>query len=170
MSPLKKGIFGFTRTLIVCPASLKQQWKREIEHFSSEKALVVQGPPDEREQLYKTAKEHFLIVNYETILRDQVILNKTGIDFLILDEAQRVKNYEAQTNAAVNRLEAKHTLIITGTPIENRLIDIYSIVNILDPHFFGPLWEFSYQHCLRFNQTSNAAVEHANGLRLHLPD
>lgn len=144
----KKEIFGFTRTLIVCPASLKQQWKREIEHFSSEKALVVQGPPDEREQLYKTAKEHFLIVNYETILRDQVILNKTGIDFLILDEAQRVKNYEAQTNAAVNRLEAKHTLIITGTPIENRLIDIYSIVNILDPHFFGPLWEFSYQHCL----------------------
>lgn len=45
----KKEIFGFTRTLIVCPASLKQQWQREIEHFSSEKALVVQGPPDERE-------------------------------------------------------------------------------------------------------------------------
>lgn len=69
----KKEIFGFTRTLIVCPASLKQQWKREIEHFSSEKALVVQGPPDEREKQYKTAKEHFIIVNYETILRDNNI-------------------------------------------------------------------------------------------------
>ncbi|MFA9388399.1 MAG: DEAD/DEAH box helicase [Prolixibacteraceae bacterium] len=144
----KKEIFGFERTLIVCPASLKQQWKKEIEKFSDEKAVVIQGFPEEREKLYQTASEHFFIVNYETVLRDHVALNKAGIDFLILDEAQRVKNFEAQTNSAVNRLQTKHVLIITGTPIENKLIDIFSIVNILDPHFLGPLWEFSYQHCL----------------------
>lgn len=144
----KKEIFDFRHTLIVCPASLKQQWKKEIEKFSSEKALVVQGPPHEREHQYLTATEYFIIVNYETVLRDQVVLNKAGIDFLVLDEAQRVKNFEAQTYSAVNRLQAKHILVITGTPIENRLIDIFSIVSILDPHFFGPLWEFSYQHCL----------------------
>ncbi len=144
----KKEIFDFKRTLIVCPASLKQQWKKEIEKFSSEKALVIQGTPHERERQYHTAKEHFLVVNYETVLRDHVAINKAGIDFLILDEAQKVKNYEAQTHSAVNRLNFKHVLIITGTPIENRLIDIFSIVNILDPHFLGPLWEFSYQHCL----------------------
>jgi SNF2 family DNA or RNA helicase len=144
----KKEIFGFERTLIVCPASLKQQWKKEIEKFSNEKALVIQGPPEEREKQYQTSTEYFLIVNYETVLRDHVALNKVGIDFLILDEAQRVKNFEAQTNSAVNRLQNKHVLIITGTPIENKLIDIFSIVNILDPHFLGPLWEFSYQHCL----------------------
>jgi SNF2 family DNA or RNA helicase len=45
-------------------------------------------------------------------------------------------------------LQSKHTLVITGTPIENRLIDLFSIVSVLDPYFFGPLWEFSYQHCL----------------------
>lgn len=144
----KKEIFDFKRTLIVCPASLKQQWKKEIEKFSSEKALVIQGAPHERERQYQTANEHFLIVNYETVLRDHLAINKAGIDFLILDEAQKVKNYEAQTHSAVNRLNFKHVLIITGTPIENRLIDIFSIVNILDPHFLGPLWEFSYQHCL----------------------
>lgn len=144
----KKEIFDFKRTLIVCPASLKQQWKKEIEKFSSEEALVIQGTPPERERQYQTANKHFLIVNYETVLRDHVAINKAGIDFLILDEAQKVKNYEAQTHSAVNRLNFKHVLIITGTPIENRLIDIFSIVNILDPHFLGPLWEFSYQHCL----------------------
>ena len=144
----KKEIFGFQRTLIVCPASLKQQWKKEIEKFSEEKALVVQGSPDEREQQYLTATEHFFIINYETVLRDHVALNKAGIDFMILDEAQRVKNFEAQTNSAVNRLKTKHVLVITGTPIENKLIDIFTIVNILDPYFLGPLWEFSYQHCL----------------------
>jgi len=70
------------------------------------------------------------------------------MDFLILDEAQRVKNYETKTASSIKRLQPKHTLIITGTPIENRLIDIFSVVSVLDPYFFGPLWEFSYQHCL----------------------
>ncbi|MCK5703934.1 MAG: DEAD/DEAH box helicase, partial [Cyclobacteriaceae bacterium] len=56
--------------------------------------------------------------------------------------------FETKTAAAVKRLNAKHVLVITGTPIENKLIDIYSIMSILDSHFFGPLWEFSYQHCL----------------------
>lgn len=70
------------------------------------------------------------------------------MDFMILDEAQRVKNYATKTSAAIKRLTPKHTLVITGTPIENRLIDLYSIINLLDPDFLGPLWEFSYQHCL----------------------
>ena len=70
------------------------------------------------------------------------------MDFLILDEAQRIKNFETKTASAIKRLQVKHTLVITGTPIENRLIDIFSIVSTIDPYFFGPLWEFSYQHCL----------------------
>ena len=81
-------------------------------------------------------------------MRDQRAINKAGIDFLILDEAQRAKNYETKTAASLKRVEARHKLAITGTPIENRLIDIFSVMGILDPQFFGPLWEFSYQHCL----------------------
>lgn len=145
---LKKEIFGFTKTLVVCPASLKEQWKKEVEKFSDEKAMVVQGTPDERAALYKDGQHYFFIINYETVLRDQVAINKAGIDFLILDEVQRAKNYETKTASSLKRIESKHTLAITGTPIENRLIDIFSIMSILDPRFFGPLWEFSYQHCL----------------------
>jgi SNF2 family DNA or RNA helicase len=145
---LKKRIFGFSKTLVVCPATLKSQWKKEIEKFTNEKALVVNGTPEERERQYLDDGYFFYIVNYETILRDSLAINKAGLDFLILDEAQRVKNFETKTSSAIRRLQAKHTLVITGTPIENRLIDIFSIVGTLDPYFFGPLWEFSYQHCL----------------------
>jgi SNF2 family DNA or RNA helicase len=145
---LKKQIFGFSKALIVCPASLKSQWKKEIEKFSDERVLIVDGTPQQRERLYNDRETYFLIVNYETILRDASAINRAGLDFLILDEAQRVKNFETKTASAVKRLNSKHTLVITGTPIENKLIDIFSIMSFLNPRFFGPLWEFSYQHCL----------------------
>ncbi len=145
---LKKGIFDFRKTLVVCPASLKEQWKKEIEKFSGEKALVIEGAPEEREKQYQNKEHFFFIVNYETILRDQIAINKASFDFLILDEAQRIKNFETKTAASISRLQFKHVLVITGTPIENRLIDIFSLISAINPYFFGPLWEFSYQHCL----------------------
>ena len=145
---MKKQVFDFGKTLVVCPATLKSQWKKEIERFSNEKALIVNGSPKEREAQYLSDAYYFFIVNYETIMRDSQAINRAGIDFLILDEAQRIKNFETKTASSVKRLQPKHTLVITGTPIENRLIDIYSVISALDPYFFGPLWEFSYQHCL----------------------
>lgn len=144
----KKHFLGFNRILVICPATLKSQWKKEIEKFTDEKALVVQGSREERKEQYKVENYSFFIVNYEMVLRDSQIINSAGFDFLILDEAQKIKNYETKTSSAIKRLNPKHTLVITGTPIENRLIDIFSIMNVLDPAFFGPLWEFSYQHCL----------------------
>jgi SNF2 family DNA or RNA helicase len=144
----KKNIFDLDRTLVVCPASLKYQWKEEIERFSDSKAIVIEGTPEERQELYSDKQAFFFIVNYETVLRDKKIISDVGFDFLILDEAQKVKNYETKTWRAIKSVEAKHKLVITGTPIENHLIDIFSIMSILDPEFLGPLWEFSYQHCL----------------------
>lgn len=152
---LKKEIFGFTKTLVVCPASLKQQWKSEIEKFTDENAILISGNPDERERQYKDESAFFFIVNYETVLRDHQSLNRAGFDILILDEAQRAKNFETLTASSLKRLDVKHKIVITGTPIENRLIDIFSIMSILDPEFFGPLWEFSYQHCLFDNEKPN---------------
>jgi SNF2 family DNA or RNA helicase len=144
---LKKQLFGFRKALIVCPATLKAQWKKEIEKFSGEKALILSGLPEQREQQYLSGEYYFFIVNYETVLRDSQAINRADFDFLILDEAQKIKNYETKTASAVKRLKTKHKLVITGTPIENRLIDIYSIVNTIDPRYLGPLWEFSWQHC-----------------------
>ena len=143
----KKQLFHFKKTLIICPASLKSQWKSEIEKFSNEKAIIVEGFPDERVELYNSKDAFFYIINYETTLRDVLAINNADFDFLILDEAQRIKNFETITANAVKSLKKKHGLVITGTPIENKLVDVYSIVDFVSPGFLSPLWEFSYQHC-----------------------
>ncbi len=157
ISLLKKQIFDFGKCLIVCPASLKHQWKKEIEKFSDEVALVVQGFPNERAEQYINVDHYFFIINYETVLRDSLAINNAGFDFIILDEAQRIKNYETKTASAIQRLKKKHGLVLTGTPIENKLIDLYSIMLFLDRNFLTPLWEFSYQHCL-FDQVSKNKI------------
>lgn len=153
----KKKIFNFKRTLIVCPASLKHQWKKEIEKFTNEKAVIVEGLPADREKLYETSNAYFLIVNYETILRDSVAINNQEVDFIILDEAQRIKNYTTKTANSIKSLKKNHSLVITGTPIENRLVDLFSIVGFIDPYFLAPLWEFSYQHCF-FDSTQKNKI------------
>lgn len=159
---LKKRIFNFERTLIICPASLKAQWKAEIEKFSNEKAIVVEGVPDIRMEIYRDTDAHFIIINYETVLRDFNVINKYAADFIILDEAQRIKNYDTKTAQAIKQLKKKHALVITGTPIENRLIDLYSIVQFVDPYFLAPLWEFSYQHCYFDNKMQNKIIGYYN--------
>ncbi|WP_050813299.1 DEAD/DEAH box helicase [Aquimarina agarivorans] len=145
---LKKDIFDFSKVLVICPASVKHQWKKEIEKFTHESACVIEGIPKERKIMYEKEPSFFHIINYETVLRDLGAINKTGYDFVILDEAQKIKNYETKTSNAVKSIQKKHALVITGTPLENKLLDLYSIVLFLDTKLLTPLWEFSYQHCI----------------------
>jgi len=154
---LKKKYFGFRKCLIICPASLKEQWKREIEKFSREKAIVIEGIPKERSALYLKSDAYFVITNYESVLRDLRDINKMVPDFVILDEAQRIKNFSTITAQNIKRIQKKHALAITGTPIENRLTDLYSIMQFVEPDLLTPLWEFSYQHCL-FDETKKDKI------------
>lgn len=164
---LKKQLFGFKRTLIVCPASLKEQWKNEIEKFSSEKAVVAEGFPEERAEIYKSKDAFFVIVNYETVLRDLRDINRMAPDFVVLDEAQRIKNFSTITARHVKKIKRKHALVITGTPIENKLIDLYSIVDFVDPYFLSPLWEFSQQHCYFDTESQMKITGYYNLQQLH---
>ncbi|GAB4334935.1 MAG: hypothetical protein OHK0038_12410 [Flammeovirgaceae bacterium] len=158
----KKDIFGIKKTLVVCPATVKQQWANEIKKFTNEKSEIISGLPSQREKRYQESDAFFLIVNYETILRDVNAINKADVDFIILDEAQKIKNFHTKTSTAINSLKKKHALVITGTPIENRLIDLYSLVYFLDPYFLSPLWEFSYQHCLFDENSPNKITGYYN--------
>lgn len=154
---IKKKIFGFKKTLIVCPASLKEQWKQEIARFCDEEAVIADGLPIERGNIYSKSGAYFIIVNYETVMRDLKAINRMDTDFIILDEAQKIKNFSTITAQCIKKLQKKHALVITGTPIENRLIDLYSIVQFIDPAFLSPLWEFSYQHCY-FDENKNDKI------------
>jgi ERCC4-related helicase len=166
VATLKKDIYNLRRTLVICPASLKYQWKGEIERFSHEKAVIVEGFRDDRRKIYRTASAYFLIANYEAVLRDITTIINNPPDMIILDEAQRIKNYDTKTSHAVKSIPKKHALVISGTPLENRLLDLYSIMNFIDPEVLSPQWEFSMNHCYFDKEKKNKITGYYNLQRL----
>jgi len=142
---LLKELRGISRVLVVTPASLKHQWLREIKRFTSLTAEVIQGPSAKRELLYATPS-FFTLVNYELLLRDQQVYERLAPDLVILDEAQRVKNWRTKTAQAVKRLRSRYAFVLTGTPIENNLDELYSVLQTLDARLLGPLWQFNERY------------------------
>ena len=133
------------RALVVCPASLKRQWQREIERFTelpSGSAVVIGGPREDRRRQYADPPP-VLITSYELCRTDEEDIRALAPDLLVLDEAQRIKNWRTKTADVVKRIPSRHAFVLTGTPLENRLDDLYSLVQVVDPHLFGPLWRFN---------------------------
>lgn len=159
---LKKDVFDIKRTLVICPASLKYQWKKEIERFTDEEAVIVEGTRKQRQLIYRKSGAFFLIANYEAVMRDITTIWKSPPDMMILDEAQRIKNYDTKTSYAVKSIPKKHALVITGTPLENRLLDLYSIMNFIDPEILAPQWEFSMNHCYFDKSAKNRITGYFN--------
>ena len=137
--------FGIEGALIVCPASLKYQWQQEIEKFCGRSALVLEGLAPVRRDLYG-AEAFFKIVNYELVYRDLDVIADLAPDLVILDEAQRIKNWQTRTAQNVKRIESDYALVLTGTPLENRLEELHSIVEFVDRHRLGPLFRFLDGH------------------------
>ncbi len=143
---LKSRIFGFEKVLVVSPASLKDQWKREIEKFTSQPAVIIAGGRKRRQELYASNGTLFKITNYEAVLRDVLAIARWRPDLVILDEAQRIKNFESKTHRALLSIPRNHSLVITGTPLENKLEDLYSVVQFSDRTLLTPLWAFAANH------------------------
>ena len=130
------------RVLVVCPASLKLQWAREIQRFAGIEAQVVQGPAEARMVQYRNGNG-FFVINYELVLRDLPVINQTlAPDLLVLDEAQRIKNWRTKLATAVKQIPSRYAFVLSGTPLENRLEDLYSLMQVVDPHVLGPLWRY----------------------------
>lgn len=130
------------KVLIISPASLKQQWAREISKFTDLTSQVVQGPPPERGVQYRRNCD-FFIINYELILRDLSTINETlRPDLIILDEAQRIKNWRTKIASAVKLIPSRFAFVLSGTPLENRLEELYSLMQVVDPKILGPLWRY----------------------------
>ncbi|MBT4288689.1 MAG: DEAD/DEAH box helicase, partial [Deltaproteobacteria bacterium] len=162
LSILKKEAFGFQKILVITLASLKEQWKREIEKFTSETALIIAGNPIQRKKNYLYDDGFFKITNYEAVLRDVDIITEFNPDLIILDEAQRIKNFETKTADAVKSLPRKHAMVLTGTPLENKLEDVYSIVQFLDPYILTPLWKFAADHFMLSQEKSGQIMGYRN--------
>jgi len=145
--------FGAQRALIVCPASLKYQWKSEIEKFCGRSATVVEGLSHTRRALY-AGDSFYKIVNYDVVHRDLKALEELAPDVVILDEAQRIKNWRTRRAQSVKRIAAPYAIVLTGTPLENRLEELHSIVEFVDRYRLGPLFSFLQAHQVTDGETS----------------
>ncbi len=131
---------GVRKVLVVCPASLKHQWAREVEKFTSHPVQIIQGAIENRFVQYR-ADALFFIVNYELTVRDLSVINdKLNPDLVILDEAQRIKNWRTKIASTIKLITSRYVFVLSGTPLENRLEDLYSLLQVVDARVLGPLW------------------------------
>lgn len=133
------------RVLVVAPASVKYQWEGEIKRFTGRAVQVIDGDTQDRDAQYATPT-FYRLVNYEQVVRDRDSINGWKPDVIVLDEAQRIKNWESKTSRAVKKLESRYAMVLTGTPLENRLEELYSIVQFVDERRFGPAYQFLHDH------------------------
>ncbi len=134
--------------LIVCPTSLKYQWKKEIERFTDAKAIVIEGNHLVRKQMYE-AEEFYKIISYNSVCNDIKILKSLYTDFLIMDEVQRLKNWNTQIAKTARRIESEYAVLLSGTPLENKLEELYSITQFVDQYCLGPYYQFVDQTVLK---------------------
>jgi len=144
------------RVLVVAPGYLKNGWRREIEHWTNQFAVVCNGDRAKREsaiELFKDSPETpYLIVNYEMI-REKVqsggypqLLNMEW-DVVLFDEAHRLKGRDSQWVIGAKKLKAKRKYLLTGNPIANRPDEVWQLLNILDPNRFTSYWAFVEYFC-----------------------
>lgn len=132
---------GISRVLVVCPASLKSQWRNEIHRFCDRSTQLIFGNGAERVEQYHS-DAFFTICNYEQVLADITAIETVSWDLVILDEGQRIKNWESKTSRTIRQIESPFRLVLSGTPLENRLGELYTITKFVDPNLLGPAYQF----------------------------
>ena len=115
---------GIERVLVIAPASVKYQWKTEIERFTGLPVQVIDGLLPQRKRLY-AAPSFFNLTSYELVLRDLEHMQALRPDLIILDEAQRIRNWATATARTIKQLKSRYAFVLTGTPLENKLEELY---------------------------------------------
>ncbi|MBE9162214.1 DEAD/DEAH box helicase [Tychonema sp. LEGE 06208] len=128
-------------TLLVCPTSVLGNWEREVKKFGPTlKVLLHHGDKRAKGKAFAAAikGKHLIITSYALVFRDAKEIQSTKWQGLVLDEAQNIKNSEAKQSQAVRQIEADFRIALTGTPVENRLQELWSILEFLNPGYLGP--------------------------------
>ena len=140
--------FGVSRALIVCPTSLKYQWKSEMERFCGRSPRVLAGGRAQRQKDF-AIDDFCKITNYEKLQPDLDLIGAWAPELVIVDEAQRIKNWNTIAARALKRIDSPYAIVLTGTPLENKLEELISIVQFVDQHRLGPTWKMLYEHQVR---------------------
>jgi len=134
------------RALIVAPTSVVTNWHRELERFGPSLKVALWHGAARKGQKDELSEANVIITSYALLRRDVELLNGLPLDYAILDEAQAIKNPLSATAHAAKSLLARNRLALTGTPIENRLSEIWSIFDYVSPGLLGPLAKFEERY------------------------
>jgi SNF2 family DNA or RNA helicase len=145
IAELLTKLADISRVLVVCPASLKSQWRAEIQRFSGRSVQLVMGTGEERIAQY-SSETFFTICNYEQVLRDLSAVESVPWDLIVLDEGQRIKNWESKTSNVIRLLQSPYRLVLSGTPLENNLGELFTVARFVDEHRLGPAYQFFHRH------------------------
>ena len=172
VAEIYKKVLQTNSVLIICPTSLKYQWKSEIERFTHSSVQIIEGSSHKRREQYSNNGPYYQIVSYNYIAQDIDFINETlEIDFVILDEAQRIKNWKTKVSKSVKRLNSNYTVVLTGTPLENRLEELYSIMQFIDVYQLGPLYQFVDRYQLKDTESGKViGYQHLNEIKSMLAD
>ncbi len=155
--------------LVVCPTSLKYQWKKEIEKFTGgdmtevmdehsgqivpvPKVIVIEGSPFKRQRMY-TSSTPYKIVSYNTVCNDIREMGRLSVGVLVMDEIQRLKNWDTQISRAARKIDSDYAVLLSGTPLENKLEELYANMELVDQFCLGPYYKFKEEHILLDQET-----------------
>jgi superfamily II DNA or RNA helicase len=151
--------------LIICPASLKYQWAREIKKFTSHASQIIQGNAEQRALQYQS-DALFIIVTYEVLMRDlNLISAELAPDLLILDEVQRIKNWRTRIIPKLKRIPYPYIFVLSSLALERHLEDVYSLLQGVDAQLLDPVWRYLPDYQITDDQGN--VIGHRNLPTLH---
>lgn len=142
--------------LVIVPADLKHQWRKQILAFTEGKAnvQVIEGSQAQRMnqyQLVKSGQVEYAIMNYEQVVNDWQWVRRLPRDFIVLDEATYIKGFKSKRSKKIKQLKADYKWALTGQPVENRPEEIFSIMEWVDENLFGPYEIFDPHFIVRWS-------------------
>ncbi|MCL2063068.1 MAG: DEAD/DEAH box helicase [Candidatus Cloacimonetes bacterium] len=157
-----------SKSLIICPKTLLFNWVAEIEKFNPQlKYIIYEGNKEVRTNLLKTVPVQIVICSYNLIQNDLDEFDKIYFDYMILDEAQHIKNHITLRAKAIKKIKARHKLAMTGTPLENSIVELWSMFDFLMPGYLPSLKKMKEYMVLPpqvYTKEGVAATKHENAL------
>lgn len=149
-------------SIIICPTSLLYNWKEEFHKFNPDyKTLVIDGIPNQRKKLIKNIENYdAIITSYSLLQKDIELYEKTVFHYSILDEAQHIKNRSTRNAKSVKMLKSNYKLILSGTPIENSLDELWSLFDFLMPNFLNSYDRFLEKYVRQKNDDQKKSLQY----------
>ncbi len=162
-----KEVDGPSPALVICPTTVVFNWESEIQKFAPTLSCLKLSGAD-RKSLFKEIPNYDVVItSYALVRRDIEKLQKYNFRYVILDESQNIKNALSQTAQAVKKINAEHKLALSGTPIENKLEELWSVFDFLMPGFLMSISEFNFRYVNPIMERGDKTVEKRLKLQIY---